>query len=106
MREQPDNQAKSIQTGGGSVIEGSIETGGGDFVGHDKVTIGAIINNLFGGDSEAIRKQRNRQAMLRLVKEIWIKGILEPSLAKHVLIDLTLALQPQAVNRPGDALLP
>jgi len=32
---------RTIDTGGGSYIEGNVNTGGGDFVGRDKVTIGA-----------------------------------------------------------------
>src|SRR5689334_319560 len=102
MSEQPDNQAKSIHTGGGPVIEGGVDTGGGDFVGRDKVTISTIINNLFGGGSEEGRKRRNRQAMLKLVYDIWVKGVLEQSLHGVAVIELGLESRPDAIDHLWD----
>ena len=105
MSEQPDNQAKSLHTGGGSLIEGDVETGGGDFVGRDKVTIGTIVNNLFRGDPEDVRKLRNRQVMLKLVHDIWVKGVLDHSLYNQLLIDLDMEQRPEAAERPWGLML-
>ena len=88
-----------------TTIEGNVNTGGGDVVGRDKVTIGTIINNLFRGDSEEVRKLRNRQAMLKLVYDIWVKGVLENSLYNQLLIDLDMEQRPEAVERPWGMVL-
>ena len=61
------------------------------------------ITNLFAGDTEQKRAMRNRRAMLELVKNTWIKGVLEKSLYKEVLIQLSMEERPGAVDHPWDA---
>lgn len=51
------------------------------------------------------RAQRNRQTMLKLVKDFWIKGVLEKSLHNEVLIELGLEERPDAVEHPWDTVL-
>jgi eukaryotic-like serine/threonine-protein kinase len=58
------------------------------------------ITNFFAGDTDAQRTQRNRCAMLELVKNTWIKGVLEKSLYNEVLIDLDLEERPGEVDHP------
>lgn len=67
-------------------------------------TVGTIIQNIFG-DKKERRDQRNRKAMLKLVHESWIKGVLENSLHGAALIELGLQGQADAVERPWDAVL-
>ena len=40
--------------------------------------------------------------MLELVKNTWIKGVLEKSLYKEVLIDLGMEERPEAVEHPWE----
>ncbi|MDQ3248653.1 MAG: hypothetical protein M3Q45_05525, partial [Chloroflexota bacterium] len=86
-------------------VEGNVDTQGGDFVGRDKVTIGSIVNNLFARTPDDVRRLRNRQAMLKLVKNIWVKGVLEQSLYNEVLLDLRMEERPEAVKRPWAMIL-
>jgi eukaryotic-like serine/threonine-protein kinase len=65
-------------------------------------TIVQKISNFFTGDTEAQRAYRNRQAMLELVRNNWIKGVLEKSLYNEVIIDLKIEEHPEAVERPWD----
>jgi hypothetical protein len=51
------------------------------------------------------QQQRNRRAMLTKVKNIWIDGLLEQSLAKELRIALDLTEQPDAVDLPLNALV-
>jgi DNA polymerase III delta prime subunit len=88
-----------------TTIEGNVNTGGGDVVGRDKVTIGTIINNLFGESLSEMRKSRYRQAMLKLVYNTWIKDVLNRSLYNEVLIDLEIEDTPSKVYHPWDMLL-
>ena len=60
------------------------------------------ITNFFAGDTEAQRAMRNRRAMLELVKNTWIKGVLEKSLYNEVLIELGMEERPSAVGHPWD----
>src|SRR5215207_3990718 len=60
------------------------------------------ISNFFAGDTEAQLDLRNRRAMLKLVKNTWIKGVLEKSLYNEVLIDLGMEERPDAVDHPWD----
>lgn len=48
---------------------------------------------------------RNRSRMLMKVKHFWIDGILEQSLHGAALIELGLAFQPEAVERPWDLIV-
>ena len=56
----------------------------------------------FTGDTEAQRAYRNRQAMLKLVHNTWIKGVLEQSLHGAALIELGMDYDPTAVDHPWD----
>lgn len=58
--------------------------------------------HFFIGDTEAQRAYRNRQAMLKLVHNTWIKGVLEQSLHGAVLIELGMKYDPTAVDHPWD----
>jgi hypothetical protein len=60
------------------------------------------ITNFFAGDTKAQRAQRNRRAMLELVKNTWIKGVLEKSLYNEVLIELGMEARPGAVSHPWE----
>src|SRR5689334_2348928 len=60
------------------------------------------ITNFFAGDTEQHRAKRDRGVMLELVKNTWIKGVLEKSLYNEVLIDLGMEERPEAVEHPWD----
>lgn len=93
---------------------------GGDSVGRDKIVYGDEIHgdkvmgdkyevnifqrivNFFQGYTEAPSALRNRQNMLKLVYNTWIKGVLEKSLHNEVLIELDMQAQPDAVEHPWD----
>ena len=94
-----DRSNQSIDTQGGAYVEGTVNTGGGPFIGRD------WIQNIFGS-SEEVRNQRNHQVMRQLVRKFWIDGVLKSSLYNEVLIRLNLEERPDAVdNRPWDLIL-
>ncbi|MCP4402278.1 MAG: hypothetical protein GY801_33860 [bacterium] len=71
-------------------------------------TVGNItqtIKQYIFGDSKEQQAQRNRKAMLKIVKNIWVTGILEHSLHGAVLIELGLEEQREAVEHPWDMVL-
>lgn len=70
-----------------------------------EVTIGQRITNFLVGSTEQQRAQRNRRAMLELVRNTWVEGVFEQSLHGAVLIELGLEEQPDAVERPWDMLV-
>jgi len=85
----------------------------------DQFTVGNIINsigvaigrgaqatvNVFR-DREALRAQRDRRAMLDLVEDFWVEGVLERSLYGASLIELDLEERPDAVDsQPWDEVL-
>lgn len=51
---------------------------------------------------EQMRADRNRSAMLEVVRNTWVEGVLEKSLYHETLIDLGLEERPDAVTRPWD----
>jgi len=51
-------------------------------------------------EEKRARDRRNRAAMLRLVKETWVEGVLKKSLHKAVLIELGLQERKDAVDTP------
>ena len=57
------------------------------------------------GDTEQQRAQRNRRAMLELVKSFWVKGVLEKSLHGVAMIALGMEERTGAVERPWDMVL-
>src|SRR5260221_1721178 len=73
-------------------------TAGGDIVLGNKIT---NVSNVYQAPSwgEA-RFERNRQAMIQNVREIWVKGVLEDSLYGDVLIQLGLEHKPEDVEQP------
>lgn len=79
---------------------GNIDTNGN---GNVSVS-GAIVTRFFQGKAEQ-RAQRERHAMLELVRATWVEGVLEKSLYAEILIRLGLKEQPGAGERPWDMLL-
>lgn len=85
----------------------------------DQITVGSIANSIgvaIGRGAQAIVKvvvpnldeltaQRDRAAMLAMVKKFWIQGVLEQSLYNETLIPLTLVEQPDAVKNNAWATL-
>ena len=51
------------------------------------------------------RERRNRQAMLKLVHDTWVKGVLEKSLYNEVLIELGMERADDAVVNPWDMVI-
>lgn len=97
QQEKTDVQAAMI-TITGDVSDSNLVIGDGNL-------ISKIINIVSGGTEEQ-RNQRNRQIMLKRVKEFWIEGVLENSLHGQVLIELGMEERPDKVdNRPWDMVL-
>jgi DNA polymerase III delta prime subunit len=70
--------------------------------------LGKRIVQVFTGDADAERARRaarNRQAMIQKVRSFWIKGVLEQSLYQVARIELGLAEQSDAVERPWDMIV-
>lgn len=63
------------------------------------------ITHIFTGGPEQQRAQRNRRALLQLVRNTWIKGVLEQSLYGAAMIELGLEERADAVERPWDIVL-
>lgn len=84
----------------------------------DNIKVGDIVNsigvaigkgaratvNIFRDPADE-RRLRNRQAMLKLVHDFWIEGVLHQSLHNRVLIQITLTARQEAVQRPWNRLL-
>ncbi|NES00171.1 MAG: NACHT domain-containing protein, partial [Symploca sp. SIO1B1] len=51
------------------------------------------------------QEYRNRQALLTKVKNFWVKGVLEKSLYKQVLIELGLEERPDAIANPWNPII-
>ena len=60
----------------------------------------SFIQRFLGLDPNERRTLRNRQAMLELVRNTWVKGVLEQSLHGAALIELGLEGKPGAVRHP------
>lgn len=95
----------------GGDVGGSIITGDniGDIINSIGVAIGqgarATVNIL--QNQESLRRQRDRQAMIKMVKKFWINGVLEKSLYGATPIELNLEQRPEAVdNQPWDGIVP
>lgn len=67
--------------------------------------IANVITNIFRGSTAEQRAQRDRQAMLQLVRNTWVKGVLEQSLHGAAMIELGLEERAEAVERPWDMVL-
>jgi hypothetical protein len=79
---------------------GNLDTNGSDNISSS----GAVVTRFFQRKAEQ-RAQRERHAMLELVRTIWVEGVLEKSLYAEILIRLGLEEQPGAGERPWDMLL-
>lgn len=66
--------------------------------------LGQQMAGLFTGQQER-QAHRNRQAMLKLVNDFWVKGVLENSLHGAVLIELGMEERAAAVERPWEVIL-
>ena len=64
-----------------------------------------VVTQLFGRRIDEQRAQRNRRAMLRMVRDCWVKGVLEQSLHGAAMIELGLKERADAVERPWDMVL-
>ncbi len=71
----------------------------------EAVPLGQKIAKLLGGGPDEQRDQRNRQMMLDLVHNFWVKGVLENSLHGATLIELGLEVRPEAVDHPWQMVL-
>jgi hypothetical protein len=115
-----ENKSDKVNAGGGAYIDGPVNTNSGDFVGRDKIIHGDVVNgdkvekdknvfqtfiNYFSADREQQRDLRNRQNMLKLVKNTWIEGFLKQSLRDGMFIDLEMHEYSGAVERPWDNLV-
>ena len=67
--------------------------------------IGKVVTQLLGRGIDEERAQRNRRAMLEMVKTFWVKGVLEQSLHGAAMIELGLEERADAVERPWDVVL-
>lgn len=76
-----ENYKHTVSTGGGAYIDGHVDTAGGEFIGHDKITVEKFIANFFSRERGQDHAVRQRKEMLRLVEDTWINGFLLPSLA-------------------------
>ena len=85
----------NANTGGAALNTGGINTGGGNFIGRDQIT---VIQN----SSLTPPERRNRAQLLGNVKSAWITGRLEKSLHGIALIQLSMAERPDEVYHPID----
>jgi tetratricopeptide (TPR) repeat protein/DNA polymerase III delta prime subunit len=95
----PDKRTGGVVIGD---VEGSIRES--TIAGRD-VNIGHRITQFFGFGLAEQRAQRNRRAMLELVRNTWIKGVLEQSLHGAAMIELGMEERAEAVKRPWDMVL-
>ena len=101
MSYQTDQKPSSDQ-----VTEIDIGTTGRDFTGNVAGRdIIQRITQVFTGGPDPERDRRNRQAMLKLVKDFWVKGVLESSLHGKVLIELQMEERQDAVGHPWEMVL-
>lgn len=59
-----------------------------------------FVKQAIAGDTEAARALRNRQTMLQLVSNTWVKGYLERSLHGVAMIELGIEQRADALQRP------
>jgi len=99
FRSSGTNQRTDKQPGGvtiGNVIGGI----------HNSIIAGRdVIVNVLTGSTGEQRAQRNRRAMLELVRNTWVKGVLEQSLYGAAMIELGLEERADAVEHPWDMVL-
>lgn len=72
------------------------------------VSIRQVIGNVFVGADEETQARRRRYLCILLdkVRDFWVDGVLERSIAGAGLIPLGKRLQPEAVERPWEGLVP
>jgi hypothetical protein len=64
-----------------------------------------IIQRILGTGSDERRALRNRYAMLELVRNFWVRGVLEQSLHNAAMIELDMEEKPGAVEHSWDMVL-
>ena len=111
------NISGKIDSAGGLVNSGSINTNGGDVIGRDKIVYGDEVQgdkivNITRLDLSDTRSQRNHAALRKAVRIFWIDGVddvggvLKNSLYNELLLRLDMEQQPDAVNnRPWNLIL-
>lgn len=85
-----------------AIGDGNIQVAGDGNTVTVNQTIIQRVTNFFSGGVEQQRAMRNRRAMLDLVKNTWVKGVLEKSLYAEILIELGIETTPNAVIRSWD----
>lgn len=85
-----------------AIGDGNVQVAGDNNTVNVNQTFIQKVSNFFTGDIEQQRALRNRRAMLELVKNTWVKGVLEKSLYNEVLIELNMEENPSAVEHPWD----
>ncbi len=70
-----------------------------------EIPFGQMVTKFSVSSKENRQEQRNRQAMLELVKDFWIKGVLESSLHGAVWLELGMEKYAEAVRRPWNTVL-
>lgn len=90
----PEDLQKHVQANNRSVAAGR------DIIGNTILTgdVNVINQNLVAFTSEQQKSLRTREKLIGLVEEFWVKGLLENSLQKQVLIRLGLKDYPKAVD--------
>ena len=93
-KNQIENDSAQTTPGPGIAIGGNSK--------NNTVIVGDGNTVILKTKSEQQRAERNRRAMLEVVQNDWVKGVLEKSLYHETLIDLGLEERPEAVTRPWD----
>src|SRR5262245_49554931 len=81
-----------IRTEGGAAVSGNGNTGGGNFVGRDKITLRQAPSR------EEVQNRRNLAILRQFVKHFWIDGVLTHSLYQEALIQLEMIDRSEAVD--------
>jgi len=102
--ERPTSEVKI--TGDGNVVgDGSLsQVVKAESIG-SVTLIGKVVTQLLGRGIDEERAQRNRRAMLEMVRNLWVKGVLEQSLHGAAMIELGLEERADAVEHPWDMAL-
>jgi hypothetical protein len=103
--ERPTSEVKI--TGNGNVVgDGSlaqvVKAEGGSTISN---VFQIVVTQLFGRRIDEQRARRNRCAMLEMVRDFWVKGVLEQSLHGAAMIELGLEKRADAVEHHWDMVL-
>lgn len=95
LQSPASNPRPTIQGDVGAFVGGNLDiSAGAEFVGRDKIIVMESPK-----DEQA---WRNRHAMLKLVNDTWVKGVLEKSIYNEVLIELKVERTDNTVVNPWD----